>query len=508
MASKKKGISLHSRFSLYSFATAIVPVFLSILITFVFILSLIHMIYPASSGRNPDIKNSRDIITVYFCQFNIREIEASLEKDETETLGFFGMRASKRLESYGFSVCVSIDGKTLYISDGCDEKYFSGKNETPDSYESGYVFLNDNTMQIRDVTQSQGGKSISVALKSTGKPSEEKTSVALKLWQLSDAGFLILFASFIAFATVFDVFLVRTLTKKIMRPIENLDSAAEKIKKGILNEPVIIDNSTQELGELSQTFEEMRIKLKNSLDSKAEYERIRLNTYSGLNHDIRTAVTTIKGYTQGLIDGIAATPEKHEKYINAIANSTASLEKLIDALSEVTDLETNIVAFKFKERDMYSLMTDWFTESASALEERHVKVRTVYGCDKRVFCNIDAFQIERVIDNILANCIKYKKPEKSTIEVDITTSIDTDGMYKIEYRDNGIGISSGDAERVFDVFYRADEARSNVQSGSGMGLSIVRQIILRHGGTIKAGGEKGKGLTLTLTLPITRTEEF
>lgn len=503
----KKGISLHRRFSIYNFAAAIVPVLLAIAITFIFMVSLIHMIYLGDNSGNVKINNSRDVITVYFCQFNIREIETSV-KSSKEELPFLASRAAKRLEGYGFSVYIDLDGKEAYRSDGVEKSYFEELNTKTDNYSGGFVFLDDDTMQIRDTALTDSGERINVVLKSTGKPSEKKTSIALKLWQISDEGFLTLFFFVVAVATVFDIFLVRSLTRKIMKPIENLDNAADKIKNGILDEPVIIDESTQELGELSKSFEEMRIQLINSVNSKAEYERIRRNTYSGLNHDIRTAVTTIKGYTQGLIDKIADTDEKRSRYINAIYLSTESLEKLIDAVSEVTNLEANTVAFHFKETDMYELMKKWYAESAGALEERKVKVSAVYGCSKRVFCNIDAFQIERVIDNILANCVKYKKPENDTIEVLLTTSIDSDGTYKIEYHDNGIGISPEDAEKVFDIFFRADEARSNVRSGSGMGLSIVKQIVIRHGGTIKAGGEKGKGLTLTLNLPVTKTEEL
>ena len=131
-----------------------------------------------------------------------------------------------------------------------------------------------------------------------------------------------------------------------------------------------------------------------------------------------------------------------------------------------------------------------------------------YNCDKRVFCNIDTFQFERIVDNILTNCVKYKKPESDHINVSVTASLSDDGMYQLVYADDGIGISPEEALRVFDVFFRADEARTNVQSGSGMGLSIVKQIILRHGGTITAGGEKGKGLTLTMKLPVSRMEDL
>lgn len=505
---RKKTISLHRRFSVYNFVATIVPVFLAICITLTLMVSLLHMIYSDKRGDDPGVTNSRDIITIYLCQFNIRAIENGLKNGEPEKTPPGSSLAYRLLESYGFSVCVAIDNKTIYISEGCNEAYFQELTKDTPGYDSGLVFFDDNTMQIRDVAENNLGQEIEITLKSTGMPTEERTKIPLKLLRLSDTGFLAFFLSFVFIAIVFSIFLIRKLTKSVMLPIENLSDAASRIKHGNLDEPVIIDDSIQELGVLCRDFEDMRVQLKNSVDSKEEYERVRRNTYSGLNHDIRTAVTTIKGYTQGLKDGIANTPEKRERYINAIAYSTESLEKLVDALSEITTLETNTVSFHCKERDMYAVLMKWYEESSPSFETRGIRIKMMYKCDKRIFCKIDTFQFERIIDNLLTNCVKYKKPESDFIDVFVTASISDDGMYQIFYEDNGIGISKKDAERVFDVFFRADEARSNVQSGNGMGLSIVKHIILRHNGSITAGGEKGKGLTLTIKLPISRMEDL
>lgn len=508
-ARKKKKISLHRRFSVYNFVASIVPVFLAICITLTFMVSLIHMIYSDDNNDgNVAVTNSRDIITVYFCQFNIRTIENAFENGVKETTPILADKAYNRLESYGFSVCVKVDEVPVYISEGSDEAYFNDLNTDTYQYKGGLVFLDNNTMQIRDVAKNRLEQTISVTLKTTGKATEERTSVALTLWQLSDTSFLGVFLIVVILAVVFDILLIRALTKSIIRPIEGLGAAADKIKHGNLDEPVETIGSTQEFGKLCQSFEEMRVQLKESVENKEEYEKIRRDTYSGLNHDIRTAVTTIKGYTQGLKDGIANTPEKRERYINAISLSTESLEKLVDSLSEITHLEASSESFHLKERDMYAVLMKWYEESSPLFETRGIRVVMTYECDKRVFCNIDTFQFERIIDNIMTNCVKYKKPENDFIDVTVNAIISEDGMYQIDYTDNGIGISAKDAERVFDVFFRADEARSNVQSGNGIGLSIVKQIILRHGGTIKAGGEKGKGLTLTIKLPIARMEDL
>ena len=333
--------------------------------------------------------------------------------------------------------------------------------------------------------------------------------LSTKLWKYSNFSFIIAVLLFASIVTPIGIIIIQYITtKSVIVPIENLNESAHKIKMGILDEPVIIDNNTYELEELSRNFEEMRQRLKQTLDEQIEYENEKRATFSGLNHDARTAITTIKGYSQGLIDGIANTPEKQQRYLSAILNATYSLEKLMDALSDINNLETGNIPFNFKEIDMFSLTTDWYNESKSILSERGILLSLTYNSSKRAFCNIDTFQIERVIDNVLNNCAKYKKPESDHIDVSITVGISDDNMLEMVYQDNGIGINFEDSNKIFDMFYRADEARSNVRSGNGLGLAIVKQIILRHGGSISASGEIGKGLTLTSKLPIIKTQEM
>lgn len=503
---KKKRISLHNRLSFYNFLVAIVPVFIAVCMTFTFIFSLIQMIYSDDDG-SITVDNSRDVITVYFCQFNIRIIEKIFNDGNTEKAPHIVSDIYRRLESYGFSVCVTIDGETLYLSENTQEGYFDELNKASQDYGGGFVFLDDNTMQIHDTEKLADGRNIDITLKSSGQPNEKRTSVTLKLLQLSNTNFALVLITVMCLVAIIDIYLVRSLSRSMLIPIENLSNAANKIKLGNLDEPVSIDETTQELGELGKSFEEMRLQLKSSVESHEEYEQLRRNTYSGLNHDIRTAVTTIKGYTHGLMDGIANTPEKKERYINAISLYTESLEKLVDALSEITDLEANSVAFQFKECEMNSLIRDWYEESSPYFEARGIKVSININCTVKTYCELDTFQFERVVDNLLSNCVKYRKPDAEFIDVSITAGISEDNMFEIVYKDNGIGISDEDARRVFEVFFRADEARSNTINGSGIGLSIVKQIIIRHGGSIRAGGKKGECLILTIKLPIKRTEE-
>lgn len=501
-------ISLHKRFSLYNFASAIIPVVLAIFITAAMMIAIVRMV-SVGADRQSVVSDSRSVVTSYNCQYNLRLIEKKVLKNPdnfTDTGSF--KRACKRMERYNIAVCVMSDSKTCYITDSYVKEDFLSACKEYETDLSDFVYYDDSSIVIRDSIVADNDAHYQIIFMNISENTEELTSILYTLYKFSDATFFILLVAFIAIAAAADVAIVKSLTLSIMKPIESLSKAADKIKDGILDEPIEIDEKTEEFHDLCTDFDNMRIELKKSIEIRQEYERDKKNTYAGLSHDARTAMTTIKGYSQGLLDGVANTPEKQERYINAICNSTHTLEKLMDALTEITDLEGDNVSFKLHEHDMYSLLNEWYDESHQLLEERKIHLSFTYSCDRRVFCKIDTFQCERVIDNLLSNSLKYKKPDKDHVNISVIAKINADRMFELILSDDGMGIRPDEADKIFDRFYRSDAARSNVQNGSGIGLTLVKQIVLRHNGKISAYGDLGKGLTIVLQLPITAIKEI
>ncbi len=508
MGRKNRRISLHKRFSLYNFASAIIPVILSILITVAMMIAIVRMV-SVGTDRQSVVSDSRSVITSYTCQYNMRLIEKNVIKNPdtfTETTSF--KLAHKRVEKYNIGVCVMSDADIYYITDGYSVNDFLTSCNMYESDKSDFVYYDDFSIVIRDTISTDNNSNIQIIFMNVSEDMEEINSLLFKFYKFSDATFFVLLIAFIAIATVADIAIVKSLTQSILKPIENLREAADKIKNGILDEPIEPDEKTEEFHDLCTDFDNMRLELKKSIEVRQEYERDRKNTYSGLSHDARTAITTIKGYSQGLIDGVANTPEKQARYINAIYNSTHTLEKLMDALSEVTDLEGDNVSFKFRECDMYSLLNEWYSESKHLLEERKIRLNFTYRCNQRVFCKIDTFQCERVIDNIFSNSLKYKKPDKEYVNISVIAKVNPDHMFELIISDDGMGIRPDESDKIFDRFYRSDEARSNVRNGSGIVLTLVKQIVARHNGNISAFGETDKGLTIVLQLPITAIKEI
>lgn len=502
----KRKLSLQSVLSIYHISAGIVPVFLAIVITLVFIASLIYMIYYNDNSGTSVPNNSRDVLTIYCCHFNIRSIESKLRRNPDKPDRFGLMQVYKRLESYGLVVCVESEDEIFYISEHLDRDYFYKDDFSAENH--GFVYLNENITAIRDVIDFGENNTLTVSVMS---PDEDypnlRTSILEKL-QFSNEGFMVLLLLVVFAMVLVDILLVRSLTRIIQSSITNLGVAAKQIKEGNLDTPVGENHYLTELDDLAKDFDEMRQTIKAGAEMRKEEEKIRLDTYSGINHDSRTAITTIKGYTQGIIEGIANTPEKQERYLNAIYNSALTLEKLMNAFSDVTNLENSEVPFNMREKNMHSMIEKWYQESKEMFEERKIILKFTYNHHKDVFCNVDDFQFERIIENLLSNSVKYKKPESEYININIIARINEDlNMFELIYKDDGVGIRPDETERIFDRFYRSNEARSNVQNGSGVGLAIVKQIILKHSGTISASGTPGQGLQLTVHLPITNIKE-
>lgn len=506
MKQNKKKISLRSLLSIYHFSAAIIPFFLAIFITLVFIASLIYMIYSDDNSGMSVSTNSRDVLTTYCCHFNIRSIESKLKRNSEDPHRFGLMRVYKRLESYGLVVCVESEGEIFYISEHLDRDYFYKDDFSKKNH--GYVYLNENITAIRDVVDFGEGNTLTVSVMSPDEDYPNFRSSVLEKIQFSNEGFMALLLLLVFAMVLINILLIRSLTKIIQKSITNLGTAAKRIKEGNLDEPVDQNHHLIELDDLANNFDEMRHTIKETREARKEEEKIRLDTYSGINHDSRTAITAIKGYTQGIIEGIANTPEKREKYLSAIYNSALTLEKLMNAFSDVTTLENSEVHFNMTAKNMHSMIEKWYQESKDMFEERKIILKFTYNCHKEIFCNVDTFQFERVIENIISNSVKYKKPESEFVNISIIARLNEDlNMFELIYKDDGMGIRPDETERIFDRFYRSNEARSNVQNGSGVGLAIVKQIILKHSGNITASGTPGQGLQITVHLPITNMKE-
>ncbi len=286
--------------------------------------------------------------------------------------------------------------------------------------------------------------------------------------------------------------LTHWILKRIVKPLVALKDASTKIKEGYLDFEVK-SNTNDEIGELCKEFEDMRCRLKESVEIQLNYENSRKELISNISHDLKTPVTAIKGYVEGIKDGVADTPEKMEKYINIIHKKTNDIDKLIEELFLFSKLDSNKLPFSFESVDIKSYLSDSVEELKFDLEKSNIEIELIDDIQDEISILADREKLKRVIVNIVDNSVKYMDKESGQIQITLKGLGD---FVQFEIKDNGRGISQEALPFIFDRFYRADPSRNSKTGGSGLGLAIAKKIIVGHGGKIWSESTVGIGTSI------------
>lgn len=279
-------------------------------------------------------------------------------------------------------------------------------------------------------------------------------------------------------------------------PLNKLRKATHNIAEGNLNF-TLDEAGDDEIGDLCRDFEEMRQRLLESTEEKLEYDRESKELISNISHDLKTPLTAIKGYVEGLMDGVADTPQKQERYIRTIYNKVNDMDRLINELTFYSKIDTNRIPYTFNKINVKGYFEDCCEEVGVELESKGFDFTYLNSVDEEVEVIADAEQIKRVINNIISNSVKYMDKDKGRIDIRVK---DVGDFVQIEIEDNGRGIGQKELPNIFERFYRTDASRNSTLGGSGIGLSIVRKIIEDHGGKIWASSTLGKGTVMYFVL--------
>lgn len=309
--------------------------------------------------------------------------------------------------------------------------------------------------------------------------------------------------------------LYRYVTRSIVQPLDVLRRSAEQIKEGDLQFE-LKPQSRDEIGQLSMTFEEMRRRLNESIQLQLQYEDNRKQLISNISHDLKTPIATIKGYVEGIRDGLANTPDKLDKYVGTIHDKVTDMGRLVDELLLYSKLDLKREPYSFEPIDLAAFAQDAAEEIGFELGEQGVQVELELAKSaeqKRLVIMADRAKLKRVVDNLVQNSAKFmdKDDKWITLRVGIEetgagvgagASVLPASVAILEVEDNGAGIRSEVLPNVFERFYRGDHARSTHTGGSGLGLAIAKQIVEGHGGTIEAESRVGVGTTIRIRLPL------
>lgn len=287
------------------------------------------------------------------------------------------------------------------------------------------------------------------------------------------------------------------ISHKLLAPLHDLRGTVSEISNGNLDVEVL-GSDMREVDELCTAIDELRTRLRRSVSEQVAAERERSLMLANLSHDLRTPVTAIKGYADGLLDGVASTPEMRERYIRTIYSRASDMERMIEQASAFSELELGRMRFDFSCFDMTAALAELCRDFETDFEAASAELAFSDGSGRAVIRG-DQLKLRRVCVNLLSNALKYRSPDRP-LKVTVATSI-VGGSVRVMVRDNGSGIPEQSLGRIFEGFYRADPARTGTP-GHGLGLAISRQIIERHGGRIWVQSRDREGTEIYFSIPL------
>lgn len=308
----------------------------------------------------------------------------------------------------------------------------------------------------------------------------------------------------IGLVLMLSVFLLWYMKRRVIAPVEEMIDSSKAIIEGDYTISVIKTRSGKLMGndieKLSYNFELMRDELGEKRAREEELNRSQKELISCISHDLKTPISTIKAYGEGLRDGMAKEPEKINKYAEIIVNKAEVLTKMISDLLEYSNAELNQLSIIKKEQYFNEYMDSISKELQGLVNYKGME----FGYDNtapNLLVNFDKNRITQVMANLVDNSIKYRRNDNGKIEISVNY-LEVQKQIVIKVCDNGNGIGPIDIPFVFGKFYRSEKSRSLSIPGSGLGLSICKYIIEEHGGEILCESSREAGTAFVVSLPV------
>lgn len=420
----------------------------------------------------------------------VEELEQVTKEDPDKLLDqVYLKKLNERLSNHSSYLLVKKDWQNIYSGLPKEGNYKDDLNYSPkDGKDESLYVMDEQPYHIQQTNFTFSDGSVGQVLIYTNV-AQIVPQIKKLVAQIIITSLLILFAgSFIAMFWLY---------KSIVHPLNKLKTAAENIKDGNLNFSVAAETD-DEIGEVCVAFEEMRLKLKGQIERNIQYEKESKELISNISHDLKTPMTAIKGYIEGIMDGVADTEEKRNRYIRTIYNKVNDMNSLIEELFLYAKLDSNSVTYSFAKVNVDAYFQDCVEEISLDLESQGVDFSYFNYADRDTVIIADPEQLKRVVNNIIGNSVKYASPDRKLM---ISLRIMEEAEFvKIEIEDNGKGIARNEVPLIFDRCYRTDASRNSSKGGSGLGLSIAKKIIEEHGGKIWAVSTEGVGTTMCFVL--------
>ena len=284
--------------------------------------------------------------------------------------------------------------------------------------------------------------------------------------------------------------------KRILVPLDKLQTATKRIADGDLDYQ-LDEKDFSEIPFLYNDFERMRIKLKEDEEEKKLSEDAAKELVSNISHDLKTPLTAIRGYVEGILDGVASSPQKTRDYLNTIYNKTNDMTSLIDELLYYSQVSEKHMSYRFEKIYVKDFFDEYVKDLYLELDTIKIKFIYIVNVGRSTVIDVDKEQIKRALNNIVSNAVKYMDKEEPEIHFRVT---ETSDAINIQISDNGRGIDEKDLPHIFERFYRSDVSRNTKLGGRGIGLSIVKKVIENHEGSVVAMSKPGVGTEVGIEL--------
>jgi histidine kinase len=387
-----------------------------------------------------------------------------------------------------------------YLGTGSDEKLrdrFSGlpKNILPDFkpdketnneilfHQTGYVVARQQDFYFNDGKEG----SIFFLRKYTNMPAKIASIIGKNILQ------------FMILMFFFHTILAYKMSKRLTNPLEYMVVATEEVMAGNYDYQIPV-NEFSFLNKLSNSLNQMIKELNKGKKYRDRIESMRTEFIANLSHDMKTPLTSIKIHAQAIKDGIVKTPDKMEKYVGNILTKTNDMDAMLDELKVFNELEQGSSNYKMEVINFKNFLVDVVDELRYDVATENIKINLSFD-EGSPIVKFDPAKIKRVINNIVFNSLKYASIRPLVIDLKLTEISELKCKY-IEFLicDNGVGVSEGKLDKIFDKYYRVDPSRNQTISGNGLGLSIAKSIIEEHDGKIYAAKNEPSGLCIIINL--------
>ena len=312
---------------------------------------------------------------------------------------------------------------------------------------------------------------------------------SLKLFILVYAA--IVFAALLAAVIFTNLYLTKNLFTHIEKPLAALVQGVQRIENGNLDAPIAYPEA-DEFRPACDMVDEMAARLKASLAQQQREQQKKQELIAGMSHDLKSPLTTIRAYTEALLEGVAPDEATRQRYLQTIYARETDLEALVNRLFELAKLGASAYPVHLTALPLRETLQEVLADSEA--EKLTVQFDAVADCTVAA----DHDLLRRILHNLLDNSAKYG--------ADAVTfgTAQADGAIALWMQDNGPGVPEDQLANIFEPFYRGDAARTQPGAGSGLGLAVVRQSMQQMNGSVRAENAPGGGLRVTLQFPITK----